>query len=368
MEMRTNLHKAGWLIILCMAAAGCQKKAAGPAPGAGMQALPVQTYAVALQPVPDSSEYVATIKSRRSATIMPQVSGVLTAINVTSGQHVDAGQVLMTIDPRQQQAMVDTQSATVRQKKAVFDYNVTELERQQKLFDAGVTSREVLDQEKQAYQNSKADYESAQESTQTQESLLAYYTLRAPFAGIVGDIPVHVGDYVSTGGSSTMLTTVDEGKNLEAYVYIPTERADQIRNGLEVDVEDTNGKLLEKSGIDFISPQVDSTLQSILVKAPVSPTPDILRNMQMVKARVIWKTSPMAVVPVLAVTRQGVQSFVFVAKQNNGHFMAVQVPVTLGDTVGNSYSISSGLSAGDKVIVSGTQFLVNGMPVMPMGG
>jgi RND family efflux transporter MFP subunit len=225
-----------------------------------------------------------------------------------------------------------------------------------------------LDQEKQAYQNSKADYESAQESTQTQESLLAYYTLRAPFAGIVGDIPVHVGDYVSTGGSSTMLTTVDEGKNLEAYVYIPTERADQIRNGLEVDVEDTNGKLLEKSGIDFISPQVDSTLQSILVKAPVSPTPDILRNMQMVKARVIWKTSPMAVVPVLAVTRQGVQSFVFVAKQNNGHFMAVQVPVTLGDTVGNSYSISSGLSAGDKVIVSGTQFLVNGMPVMPMGG
>jgi multidrug efflux pump subunit AcrA (membrane-fusion protein) len=71
---------------------------------------------------------------------------------------------------------------------------------------------------------------------------------------------------------------------------------------------------------------------------------------------------------VLAVSREGVQSFVYVAKQNAGHFLAVQVPVTLGDTVGNSYSITSGLSAGDKVIVSGTQFLVNGMPVMPMGG
>ena len=70
----------------------------------------------------------------------------------------------------------------------------------------------------------------------------------------------------------------------------------------------------------------------------------------------------------LAVTRQGVQSFVYVAKQNDGHFMAVQVPVTLGETVGNAYSITSGLSAGDKVIVSGTQFLVNGMPVMPLGG
>jgi len=328
-----------------------------------MQALPVQTYSVALQPVPQSSEYVATIKSRRSATIMPQVNGVLTAIKVPSGEHVDAGQVLMTIDPRQEQAAVDSQRATERQKKAVFDYNVTELERQRKLFEAGVTSRELYDQEQQAYQNSKADYESAVESTRTQESLLAYYTIRAPFAGIVGDIPVHVGDYVAT-----MLTTVDEFNNLEAYVYIPTERAGGIRSGLEVDIEDTNGKLLQKTNIDFISPQVDSTLQGILVKAPVSPTPDILRNMQMVKAKVIWTTLPMAVVPVLAVTRQGVQSFVYVAKQNKGHFMAVQVPVTLGDTVGNAYSITSGLNAGDKVIVSGTQFLVNGMPVMPLGG
>ena len=75
----------------------------------------------------------------------------------------------------------------------------------------------------------------------------------------------------------------------------------------------------------------------------------------------------MAVVPVLAVTRQGGQSFVFVAQQQNGHFVAHQTPVTLGDTVGNSYSVSSGLNAGDKVIVSSTQFLVNGMPVMLLG-
>jgi len=366
--MRTSIYKSGWLIVLCVAAAGCQKKAPAPAAGAGMQALPVQTYTVQLQPVPESSEYVATIKSRRSATIMPQVSGILTAIGVTSGQHVDAGQVLMTIDPRQQQAAVDSQRATERQKKAVYDYNVIELERQRKLFEAGVTSRELYDQEQQAYQNSKADYDAAAESTKTQESLLAYYTIRAPFDGIVGDVPVHVGDYVATGGTPTMLTTVDEFKNLETYVYIPTERANEIRSGLEVDVEDTSGKLLQKSSIDFISPQVDSTLQGILVKAPVIPTPEILRNMQMVKAKLIWKTSPMAVVPVLAVTRQGVQSFVYVVKQNNGHFVAAQVPVTLGDTVGNDYSITSGLSAGDKVIVSGTQFLVNGMPVMPLGG
>ena len=75
----------------------------------------------------------------------------------------------------------------------------------------------------------------------------------------------------------------------------------------------------------------------------------------------------MAVIPVLAVTRQGGQSFVFVAQQQDGHFVAHQTAVTLGDTVGNTYSISSGLNAGDRVIVSSTQFLVNGMPVVPMG-
>jgi hypothetical protein len=71
---------------------------------------------------------------------------------------------------------------------------------------------------------------------------------------------------------------------------------------------------------------------------------------------------------VLAVTRQGGQSFVFVAQAQDGHFVAHQSAVTLGDTVGNNYSISSGLNVGDRVIVSATQFLVNGMPVMPMGG
>jgi RND family efflux transporter MFP subunit len=329
-----------------------------------MQGLPVQTVAVTLSPVPQSSEYVATIKSRRSATLQPQVDGRLTEIRVRSGDHVQSGQVLMSIDPLHQRASVDSARATERQKKALFDYNTLEIERQKKLFDAGITSRDTFEQAQQAFDNAKADYESAAGASKTQEEQLAYYSIRAPFDGVVGDIPVHLGDYVS---STTMLTTVDENKDLEAYIYVPTERASQVRLGLDVDLLDTNGNLLEKSKIDFLSPEVDSMLQGILVKAPVHATPEILRNAQMVKARVIWSTTPMAVVPVLAVTRQGGLSFVFVAHQQNGHWTAHQTPVTLGDTVGNNYSISSGLNPGDKVIVSSTQFLVNDMPVMLLG-
>jgi len=351
-----------FVLLTALAASGCQKKqaaAAGPQP----QGLPVQTFTVAMSPVAQSSEYVATIKSRRSATLQPQVSGALTEILARSGDHVNAGQVLMQLDPRQQQATVESQRATERQKKALFDYNAVEVDRQHKLFDAGVTSRDAYDQAQQAYQNAKADYESAGESRKTQEQLLAYYTIRAPFDGIIGDIPVHVGDYVT---SSTILTTVDENRDLEAYIYVPTERSGDVRMGQEVNITDNSGKLLEKSRVDFVSPEVDSMLQGILVKAHVEPTAE-LRNAQVVKAEIIWSTKPMAVVPVLAVSRQGEQSFVYVVQKANGMTMAHRASVTLGDTVGNNYSIASGLSTGDKVIVSGTQFLVDGMPVILMG-
>ena len=321
------------VVLIGLAAAGCQKKPAAPPAGAAMQGMPVQTVTVALSPVPQTSEYVATIKSRRSATLQPQVDGRLTQIRVRSGDHVKAGQL--------------------------------EIERQRKLFEAGVTSRDAYDQAQQSHDNAKADYESAVGLRKTQEEQLAYYTIRAPFDGVVGDIPVHVGDYVAP---ATMLTTVDENKDLEAYIYVPTERAGQVRLGLDVELMDNQGKLLEKSKIDFLSPEVDSTLQGILVKAPVHATPEILRQAQMVKARVVWGTNQMAVIPVLAVTRQGGQSFVFVARQQNGHMLAIQIPVTLGDTVGNTYSVSSGLNVGDRVIVSSTQFLVNGMPVLPLPG
>ncbi|WP_348264328.1 efflux RND transporter periplasmic adaptor subunit [Telmatobacter sp. DSM 110680] len=351
---------------------GCQQGTQkAPQAAAGMQAMPVKTVAVSLQPVAQSSEYMATIKSRRSATILPQVNGILTKILVHSGEHVKAGQALMEIDPRQQQATVAAQGATERQKKALLDYNTIELDRQKKLFAAGVTSRDAMDQAQQAFDNAKADYEASRGTRDMQEQQLGYFTLRAPFDGVVGDIPVHVGDYVSPsmGTTASALTTVDQAGDLEAYIYIPTERSSEARVGLAVELSDTSGKLLEKTKIDFLSPQVDPTLQGILAKAPLHPTPEIMRNAQLIKARIIWSTKPMVVVPVLAVTRQGGQPFVYVLqKQPNGQFTAAETPVTLGDTVENSYSITSGLKAGDQVVISSTQFLVNGMPVSPLPG
>jgi RND family efflux transporter MFP subunit len=350
------------LLILWVAfvSSGCSNtEAKQPAP----QAMPVKTEVINLAAVPRSDEYVATIKSRRSASIQPQVDGSLTRILVKSGDHVRGGQVLMTIDPLKQQATVDQQRSTEAQKKAILDYTKTEVERQRKLFEGGVTSKQNYDYAVQAYENSKADWESAQAARVTQERQLAYYHLTAPFAGIVGDIPVHVGDYVSP---QTLLTTVDENAELEAYIYIPTERAADIRAGVPVQIVNSRGEQIESTKINFISQQVDNGLQGILVKAPVHKSLDTFRNEQLVKARVVWSSAPTPTVPVLAVTRIGGQSFVYVATQADKGTVAKQRAVTLGDTIGNDYAVTDGLKPGDKVIISGIQFLIDGAPVQPI--
>jgi RND family efflux transporter MFP subunit len=342
---------------------GCKQPGAAANAPAGMQALPVQTQSVALSPVQQSSDFVATIKSRRSAVVLPQVDGNLTQLLVRSGDHVHAGQLLMEIDPRRQQSLVDAQKSTENQKKALYDYNELEIERQRKLFAAEVTSRDTLDQAEQSFRNTRADWEAATATRKSLEEQLAYYRVKAPFDGIVGDVPVHLGDYVTP---TTALTTVDQNQDLEAYIFVPSERSGDVHMGMPVQILDGGGKILESTKVDFLSPQIDTQLQGILLKAPVHSTSVALRTAQLVKARVVWSTSPQPVIPVLSVSRLGGQTFVYVATTQNGKSVASQRAVTLGGTTDNNYIVLGGLKAGDQLIVSGTQFLQDGMPVMPM--
>jgi RND family efflux transporter MFP subunit len=344
---------------LALALTAC-KPAAPPPPA--MQAMPVAVQQVALTSVPISETYVSTIKSRRSATMQPQIDGNITRILVTSGQAVKAGQVLMQIDPLKQVAAVQTQQGLEQQQKALYDYNKVDVERQRQLWEAGVISKQAYEIATQSVQNAQGAYQSAAAGTGTQRQQLAYYQIRAPFAGVVGDIPVHQGDYVSP---TTLLTTVDENQQLEAYIYLPTERASEVHAGLAVDLLNTAGDVLAHSNVNFVSPQVDNGLQSILAKAPI-PSSSKLRNLQIVNARVTWSTAQAATVPVLAVTRIGGQFFVYVAAPKDKGFIAHQTLVNLGEAIGNNYPVVSGLHPGDRVILSGIQFLQEGVPVAPL--
>jgi len=353
-------------LVLVVSLAGCKDSSPAQTSAAGAQAMPVAVQPVALNAVPSGDTYVATIKGRQSATLQPQVDGNLTKILVKSGDVVRAGQLLMQIDPLKQTATVESQQANEAQQKAMFDYNQSDLARQEQLYKAGIISKQAYDQAVQSFQNAKAGLAAATALTNTQRQQLAYYQIRAPFDGVVGDIPVHVGDYVST---TTVLTTVDEYKNLEAYIYIPTDRAASVRDGLAVDLVDEAGNVLAKTAIDFVSPQVDNNLQGILAKASIPKSSEKLRNGQIVNAHVTWGTSQQPTVPVLAVTRVGGQDFVYVvAPGQKGGYAAHLASVTLGAPVGNLYPVQGGLKPGDKVIVSGIQMLQEGAPVQPMEG
>ena len=352
--------------VLALGLAGCKAAAAPSAPAP--QAMPVVVAPVSFSAVPTGDTYVATIKSRRSATISPQVDGNITKIFVVSGQVVKAGQELMEIDPLKQVATVNQQVGTQAQANATYQFNKAEVDRQKRLFEAGITSRQAYDTAIQNFESSKAAYDASAAGTATQKEQLAYYQIRAPFAGVVGDIPVHVGDHVMSEASPAMiLTTVDDPAGLEAYIYIPTERMSELKLGIPVDILDTTGAVLAKSTISFLSPQVDSGLQGILVKAQV-PAGSKVRNEELVNARITWNTTPKPTIPVLAVTQIGGQSFVYVAKASGQGFIAHQIPVTVGDSVGNTYPVLSGLQQGDQVIVSGLQLLGEGAPVSPIHG
>lgn len=337
---------------------GCTSKASAPADPA--PAMQVDVKPAQFTTVQDSSEYVATIKSRNSATLQPQVEGQITKIFVRSGDQVKAGQKLLEIDPLKQQATVNSQEANARSKQANLEWARVQLERAQKLAAAGVVSKQDLDQAQTAYDSALADVNSLKAQLQEQQVQLHYYEVVAPSDGIVGDIPVHVGDRVT---NSTILTTVDRNADLEAYINVSLERAPDLKLGLPVEIVGSEDNKLASTQVSFISPQVDTTTQSVLVKARIGSAKEILRTAQYVRARLIWRSHPGLVIPVTSVLRVSGQYFAFIAEPKGNGWVAQQRPLELGNVAGHDYEVKQGVKAGDKVIVSGSQLLADGTPV-----
>ncbi|HXM60599.1 MAG TPA: efflux RND transporter periplasmic adaptor subunit [Terriglobales bacterium] len=327
-------------------------------------AIPVKIQVAQSVPISDTTEYVATLKSRDSAIIMPQVEGQITDIYVHSGDHVSPGTVLMQIDPTKQQATVNSQEHNRAAQEANLAYAQQQYNRISALAAAGVVSKQDLDQAKSALDTAQAQLRSLDAQVQEQQVQLHYYRVTAPWTGIVGDIPVHVGDRVTT---TTMLTSVDKPGSLEAYVYIPVERSSQLKMNMPVQIVNGSGEVIADSRISFISPQVDNTTQTVLIKSRIANNEDRLRNLQFIRARVIWGTHQGPVVPVVAVSRVGGQYFAFVAEDEKGKLVARQKAVRIGEMTGNDYVVLDGIKPGDKVIVSGVQFLVDGAAVTPQG-
>jgi RND family efflux transporter MFP subunit len=340
--------------------AGCGgATVAPPAPGPS----PVGVLVLAPQPVTITSEFVGVLKSRRSSEIRPQVDGIITQIFVKSGDRVAPGRALLQIDPQREQAALESNQASRAAQDAAVRYAQQQYDRAKQLLDAGATSQQEFEQAETNLSTAKAALEALKAREREAGVQLQYFRVTSPTGGVVGDVPVRVGDRVTT---STVLTTVDQQAGLEAYVQIPIERAPDVRVGLPVRLMDSQGAVLTETTIDFISPQVDDRTQSVLVKAAV-PANRGFRTEQFVRALVVWRNEPGLTVPTTAVTRINGQYFAFIAEPDGKGFVARQHAVKLGELRANEYVLLEGLKAGDRVIVSGVQKVRDGAPVAPQG-
>ena len=358
-ESHAETRQAALLLALAAGVfvCGCQKSAADNPPGAGAPAMPVQVQIAPAVKIPDTTEYLSILKSRHSAVINPQVEGQITRIFVKSGDRVEAGAPLLQIDPLKQEATVNSQEASRAAQEANLRYAKISLERAQKLFDAGVISKQELDNAQTGYDAALAQVKAIDEQVRQQKVELHYYSVTSPRDGMIGDVPVRVGDRVTV---STLLTTVDEPGALEAYIYVPAERAKDLKFGLPVRILDNNNRAGVEARITFVSPQVETDTQTVLAKATFENAKAKLRIAQQVRTQITWGVHEGPVIPVLAVLRINGQFFAFVAVNESKGTVARQKPLKLGDTVGNDFVVLDGLKPGDHVIVSGTQFLQDG--------
>jgi RND family efflux transporter MFP subunit len=361
-----SVSRAGAALAVALLAAACGGDGTSPAgggpPGAGgpPMAMGVEAIRVEPKPVERTTEYIATVRSRRSTTIQPQVEGFVTRITARPGQRVSAGAVLMEIDSGRQQAAVANLESVRAARQADVQFARQQAERMKKLHDAGAVSQQEYEQAATAVQTTEAQLRAVDAQIREQRVELGYHRVTAPTAGIVGDIPVRLGDRVTR---STMLTTIDENAGLELYLNVPVAQAAGLTPGMLVRIVDDAGQPIATSEVNFISPSVDPGTQSVLVKAPLQSSIPF-RTDQFVRTHLVWTSEPGLTVPLISVVRINGRYFVYVVESGEGGMtVARQRPVDLGSVVGNDYIVLSGLKAGEQLIVSGIQKIGDGMPV-----
>src|SRR5579863_5435502 len=169
--------------------AACSGSSAKGASPQEVASIPVKIEVARSVSLSDTSEYVAMLKSRDSAILMPQVEGQITEIRVHSGDRVSPGAVMMQIDPTKQQATVNSQEHNRTAQEANLKWAQSQYEGTSGLYAAGVVSKQDLDQSKSTLDNAQAQVRALDAQVQEQQVQLRYYRVTAPTNGIVGDIP-----------------------------------------------------------------------------------------------------------------------------------------------------------------------------------
>jgi len=356
---------------------GCGKKAATQAPAAP----PPEVAVVTLAPrrIELSTELPGRTTAYRVAEVRPQVSGIILKRLFTEGGEVKAGEQLYQIDPAPYQASFDSAKAAVARSEAALNVAKLLAERRQRLAAANAISRQELDDANASHDQAKADLASAKAALEAARINLAYTEVLSPISGRIGRSSVTEGALV-TSNQTVPLATVHQLDPI--YVDVTQSSLELLR--LRRDV--ATGKLKQANNdeaavtlvledgteypeagkLQFSEVAVDPGTGSVTLRA-VFPNPrrELLPGM-FVRATVKEGTKEEAIlVPQRGVTRnqKGEPTALVVGEANKVELRVLKAERAIGD----SWLVTDGVKAGDRVIVEGLQKIRPGMEARVVG-
>ncbi|HYR30315.1 MAG TPA: efflux RND transporter periplasmic adaptor subunit [Gemmatimonadales bacterium] len=331
--------------VLLGACRKAQSKGASGGPGGGPFGLPVEVAVVRQDTVRDEVPATGDIEALQAIDLRPEVEGRLVGILVEEGTEVAKGAPLLQVDDLELRAQVTRAEADADLARQALD-----------------RTRELMQQNA----SSTSDLEKAQaqaRSTQAQLDLLKLRlnrtTVTAPFAGIVGQRYVSLGDYVNTTTRLVSLQTVNPQR---AAVQVPERFAEEIHRGqiVKFNVAALPGRTFA-GVVDFVDPVVQLPGRTVLVKARVPNESRELRPGMFIEAHLVTAVRPNAViVPEEAVVPVQGATFVYLVVDAK----AARREVELGVRTPGFVEVTRGVKPGDQVVVGGLEMLADGMPVM----
>lgn len=313
----------------------------------------VNAAKVELRAMPIDLKAVGSVESQQSVNVTPQVTGTITKINFQPGHHVDAGDVLFEIESDTYNAAVQQAQATLERDKAQLVYLEADEKRYASLVKLEYVTRDQYEQAKAAADAQDALVKADEAQVDQAKIELGHTVITAPVSGKAGNYTVRVGDLVVADNS--VLVTINQLNPLWVDFSVPQNQLVEIRqnqhqNPLTISIftEDEKQKLAEGKLV-FIDNNVNAQTGTVLLKAEVDNTDDMLWPGQMVSVVITLKVQQDAlVIPLRAVQFDEDGSFVYLLEGNKAVIQRIEVARQVG-----AYAvISKGLTVNEQVLTT----------------
>lgn len=312
-----------------------------------LNAMPMAVVKVATvkeKQVSDQFTTIGTVKALKGTDVSSSVTGKIATIDFASGQAVNKGQVLFTLEN-------EDLVSTVKQDKAKYTYDQAQYQRYAQLVTSGTVSRAALDLNKSTMEQSKAQLEHDQ-------ALLNKTIITAPFSGTLGVVQASVGDYITEGKA---IVALQDDSTLYVDFYVPERISDLVAVGHSMVATSKQSNTYQWTGtIEAINPSMDSDSRNILIRAKINkPYTNLLPGMYVDVTTVTSNLKPALVIAQQAVVYNPYGDSVYVYKEGK----VQQRSIVVGNRIGSDIIVSSGLQKGEQIVISGQQKLFNGMTV-----